>query len=290
MKRRNQLGIYEKALNNKWDWEEKILIAKRAGFDFIEMSIDESDSRLSRLDWDKEQVTALLNLLLKHNFAINSICLSAHRRFPLGSEDPLIRARAVEIAQKACILAKRLGVRVIQVAAYDVYYESSNPRTIANFIKGMQTFVRLAKHHQIQLAFETMDTKFAGTISRCINLINKIGTKQLFIYPDLGNLSRFTNDVESELELGRELVVACHFKDTLPGRFKEVDFGLGDVDFLTPVSKLLRGGFVGPFLIEMWSKNDPEETQRDNLKSISQAREFFDRIYSGALEEIKSRR
>lgn len=156
-----------------------------------------------------------------------------------------------------------------------------------NFIKGMQAFVRLAKHHQIQLAFETMDTKFAGTITRCINIINKIGSKQLFVYPDLGNLSRFSNDLEAEIEVGKELIVACHFKDTLPGRFKEVEFGKGDVDFLTPVTKLLKVGFVGPFLIEMWSKNDPDETQKDNLKRISEAKNFFDRIYNEAISSLK---
>ena len=63
----NPLGIYEKAIPNCFDWEDKIKIAKQAGFDFIEISIDESDDRLGRLKWDKQQRNHLLSLLKKHN-------------------------------------------------------------------------------------------------------------------------------------------------------------------------------------------------------------------------------
>ncbi|MDI4567878.1 MAG: ribulose phosphate epimerase, partial [Mycoplasma sp.] len=45
---KNLLGIYEKAINNKFNLEEKIIIAKKAGFDFIELSIDETNEKLNR--------------------------------------------------------------------------------------------------------------------------------------------------------------------------------------------------------------------------------------------------
>jgi len=44
------IGIYEKAMPNAFDWEQKIRIAKHAGFQFIEISIDESDERLKHLN------------------------------------------------------------------------------------------------------------------------------------------------------------------------------------------------------------------------------------------------
>ena len=44
------LGIYEKAINAKFSWAQKIEIAKKVGFDFIEFSIDESDAKLARLE------------------------------------------------------------------------------------------------------------------------------------------------------------------------------------------------------------------------------------------------
>ena len=49
------LGLYEKALPPGLRWEERLLAAKELGFDYLEISIDETDERLSRLDWTAEQ-------------------------------------------------------------------------------------------------------------------------------------------------------------------------------------------------------------------------------------------
>ena len=49
------LGIYEKALPAGECWLERLQLAKTLGFDFVEMSVDETDDRLSRLDWSREQ-------------------------------------------------------------------------------------------------------------------------------------------------------------------------------------------------------------------------------------------
>ena len=54
--KRNPLGIYEKALPDSFSWKEKIQAAKAAGYDYIEISIDESEERLSRLDWTDSQI------------------------------------------------------------------------------------------------------------------------------------------------------------------------------------------------------------------------------------------
>ena len=45
------IGLYEKALPVDWPWEERLGKAAQAGYDFIDISIDESDARLGRLDW-----------------------------------------------------------------------------------------------------------------------------------------------------------------------------------------------------------------------------------------------
>jgi L-ribulose-5-phosphate 3-epimerase len=39
---------------------ERLQLAKLLGFDFVEMSVDETDERLSRLDWSREQRLALV--------------------------------------------------------------------------------------------------------------------------------------------------------------------------------------------------------------------------------------
>lgn len=52
--RNHPLGIYEKALVADLP-PERLVLAKSCGFDFVEMSVDETDERLSRLDWSLAQ-------------------------------------------------------------------------------------------------------------------------------------------------------------------------------------------------------------------------------------------
>ena len=42
------IGIYEKATPKHFSWSERLAFAKELGFDFVEMSVDESDARLDR--------------------------------------------------------------------------------------------------------------------------------------------------------------------------------------------------------------------------------------------------
>ena len=139
--KKRPLGIYEKALPNDFTWLEKMQAAKQAGFDYIEISIDESDERLARLDWSDEQIEEIRSYMKETGIIIPSMCLSGHRRFPFGSKNKEIRDKAFEIMEKGIILAQKLGVRVIQLATYDVYYEESDEETKALFLEGMKKSV-----------------------------------------------------------------------------------------------------------------------------------------------------
>ncbi len=99
--RNHPLGIYEKALAKDLSWPERLVLAKSCGFDFVEMSVDETDERLSRLDWSAAQRTSLVAAMIETGVGIPSMCLSAHRRFPFGSRDEAVRERAREIMSKS---------------------------------------------------------------------------------------------------------------------------------------------------------------------------------------------
>ena len=91
------IGIYEKATPKHFTWLERLNFAKELGFDFVELSIDESDERLARLDWSKEERLELVKAIFETGVRIPTITFSGHRRYPLGSNDPEKEARALEI-------------------------------------------------------------------------------------------------------------------------------------------------------------------------------------------------
>ena len=270
--KKNPIGIYEKAMANKFNWSEKIEIANKAGFDFIEISVDESDERLSRLDWTKEERRELKALLQKNNFHIRSMCLSAHRRFPFGSKEEEKRETAYEIMDKAIELAVDLGIKNIQLAGYDVYYGESDNETKEMFIEGLKYAARKAASENIMLSIEIMDTEFIGTITRCLEFIDKVKSPWLQIYPDLGNLSQWTDCPDKELEKGLEHIVAIHLKDTKPGIFKCVPFGEGTVDFKGLFGKITELSYTGPFLVEMWADNEKNYEIEEAVDEIKNAK------------------
>lgn len=261
------LGIYEKALPGGTGWPERLKLAASLGFDFVEMSIDESDERLARLSWSRQQRLALVSAILESGVRVPSLCLSAHRRFPLGSEDDAVRARGLEIMRNAIQLAQDTGIRVIQLAGYDVYYQQANDETRRRFRAGLKTSVEMASRAQVTLAMEIMDYPLMNSISKALGYARYLNNPWFQLYPDIGNLSAWDNDVPLELLAGSGHIVAVHVKDALPGVFKNVPFGAGVVDFERCFATLKQSGYCGPWLIEMWS-----ETAADPLAEVTRAR------------------
>jgi hexulose-6-phosphate isomerase len=283
----NLIGIYEKALPESYNIREKLECAARLGFDFMELSVDESDERLARLYYNSEQVEEIRDAIWTAGIQIPSMCLSAHRKYPLGSRDPAIRGKALEIMDRAISLACDIGIRVIQLAGYDVYYEVSGPDTRAYFMEGLQESLRMAAGRQIILAIEIMDTSFINSITRYMEISKKITSPWLAVYPDLGNLTAWGNDVQHELTLGIREIVGIHIKETLPvspgfpGQFRDLPFGRGTVDFDLCFRTLKDLGYHGPFLLEMWSSKEsgPQEIERTVLEAknfiVSKLREAY---------------
>ena len=131
------IGLYEKAMPPGMSWREKLCFAKEAGYDYVEISIDEKDDKLARLDWSREERLELVRTMSEVGLPIRSMCLSGHRKYPLGATDPAVRARGMEIMEKAIVLADDLGVRTIQLAGYDVYYEPGSRETREMFLENL---------------------------------------------------------------------------------------------------------------------------------------------------------
>jgi L-ribulose-5-phosphate 3-epimerase/hexulose-6-phosphate isomerase len=265
-----RIGLYEKAMPNDLSWEEKLTEAKALDFDFVEISVDESDERRARLDWSDEEIYALRELCHKHAMPLQSMCLSAHRKFPFGSEDPAIREEAYRIMQKAISLAYKLGIRCIQLAGYDVYYEAQSAETHARFIKGMQDCAKMAEHAGVMLGVEIMDTPYLNSLSKFEVLKREVPSPYFMAYPDVGNITGWNYDTCTELKLSRDHIIQIHLKDTLKvsdsckGQFRDLVIGEGEVDFPAIFNTLAEIDYSGPLVIEMWAQDD---NWRDNIRT-----------------------
>lgn len=264
------LGIYEKALPGGTSWYERLASARDAGFNFVEISVDETDERLARLDWSRSERRTFCDAIAETSVFVPTMCLSGHRRFPLGSENPETRAKGLEILRKAIDLAAETGIRTVQLAGYDVYYEESNERTLELFKEGLRQGIVWAERMNVMLAVEIMDTKLINSVAKGMEYVTEFNSHCFKVYPDIGNISAWEeNDIATDLEAGKGHMVAVHVKNTRPGVFKNVPFGEGTVDFVKAFKKLHTMNYQGPFLIEMWT-----ETAEDPIKEVRHARQW----------------
>ena len=251
------LGLYEKAMPASLSYAEKLLTAKECGFDFVELSVDETDEKLARLDYTHKERQELVQTMFDSGLFFRSICLSGHRKYPLGSSDAKTRERGMDIMKKAVDLAGDLGIRIIQLAGYDVYYEEGSKATRAYFLDNLLASAEYAAKAGVLLGFETMETEFMDTVSKAMAYVRAVDSPYLGVYPDLGNLTnaacKYGTSVADDLESGRSHIVAMHLKETVPGKYREIPFGTGHVDFDAGVKKARELG-VRRFVAEMWYK------------------------------------
>lgn len=260
VKNNYQLGCYEKAMPNHLSLPEKLQYAKAAGFDYLEISIDESDEKLQRLDYPATEIDQIRQAIIEQDFPILTMCLSGHRKYPLGSHDPNIQAQSLAIFEKACHLAAKLGIRIIQMAGYDVYYEEHDQHTEQQFAKNLQQCVEIASQYGILLGFETMETPFMDTVKKAMHYVRQIDSPYLNVYPDIGNLTnacrKYQTLISEDLHSGQGKIVAAHLKEIIEGHYREIPFGQGDTLYDSALLSLKHLG-VRLFTGEFWYVGSP---------------------------------
>lgn len=265
-----RLGIYEKAMPANIDWLERLVAVREAGFDFVEISIDETEPRQARLDWTKAERMQLMNTVQITGLPIRTMCLSAHRKYPLGSHRPEVRRRGMEIMEKAIQLACDLGIRIIQLAGYDVYYEDGDAETHGYFLENLKKCAQMASAAGVLMGFETMETPFMDTVSKAMRYVHEVESPYLGVYPDLGNLTNAARiyglRVTDEIEAGRGHIVAMHIKETKAGRYRDMRFGTGEVQFVPGIAAARAQG-VNYFVAECWY--DGAEDWRGSIQEVN---------------------
>ena len=268
--RKFSYGLYEKALPAGLCWQERFEQAGLAGYDFIEFSVDDSDERQARLDWTAPERRQFRSWLKQYGMFAPTMCLSGHHRYPIGSADDSVRKRAMEIMDKALILAEDLGIRVIQLAGYDeLEGRPSTPETADAFSRNLEIALEKASRRGIVLAIENMGVPFMDSVEKVMAHVRRLNSPYLQAYPDIGNSSAMGKDVERELSLASGHISAIHIKDTRPGVYRNIPFGEGNVDFEECFKAIRNTGFSGPVVLEMWAGE-----RIDTFEEVRQAKTF----------------
>lgn len=268
------LGLYEKSMPGTLTWKEKLLAAKKAGFDFVEISIDQTDEKIQRIYMSKEERLEMVKTMYEVGLPIRTMCVSALTTYSLGNEDPALCKKGMEILEKCVELADDLGVRIIMIPGYDVYYEPSTPSTQARFLENLRKATMFAAKYGVLLEMETMENQFMNTVWKAMYYVNKIDSVYLGVYPDSGNIKNAVvsqnSDEAEDILSGKGHISSLHLKETVPGVFREIPYGEGHVDFEKTIDAAWSIG-VRKYVTEFWytGQSDWEDNLTDANKRMS---------------------
>jgi L-ribulose-5-phosphate 3-epimerase len=208
-----------------------------------------------------------------------TMCLSAHRKYPLGSHSPQTRRQGLDILRKAVEFAADVGLRIVQVMGYDVFYEPSDEQTRARFVESVKAGVRWAGQAGVMLGLENVDNPFLESVGKGLHLVREVDSPWLRLYPDMGNLAAAGYHPPDEILLAKGHMVAVHVKDALPRVIRGVPFETGIVPLEETFQALAQIDFWGPLGVEMWAAMDEGG---DPLSSAIAARKLVDRLVAAA--------
>lgn len=263
-------GIYEKAIRPQ-PLERMFADARACGYDAFELSLDGTDKRLDRLRWGAGDAAAVVRAAGDSGIKLLTACLSANKKYPLGSTDSRVVEKGMEIMRRAVELCGALGIRVLQVSGFDVY--DREPRTLATqkrYLDNLERCLKFAERNCVMLAIEPVEGNLLA-VRDTMRVVRAIDSCWLQIYPDVANINSLGIDPVRELPFGRGHIAAVHMRDSLMGVYDAtLLFGDGCLDFEAVFRTLDTLAFAGPLVVEMWN-----EDRADYLHYITQAREFM---------------
>lgn len=276
------IGLYEKAMPPTLSWREKLEAAKEAGYDFLELSIDATEEKINRIDMPRQERLKLVESMYEVGLPVRSMCVSALTKYSIGNDNESLRIRGMVILEKAIELADDLGIRIVMIPGYDVYYGESTSQTKQLFLENLQKAVHIAAKYGVLLELETMENDFMNTVWKAMYYVRQIDSVYLGIYPDAGNMKNAAvalgMDEAEDLQMGKGHITSLHLKETVPGKFREVPYGKGHVDF----EKIIRAAWkigVRKYVTEFWYQGSLDWEQ-DLREANGRMRRILDGVWS----------
>lgn len=269
MNKRFPLVLYEKALV-PGSFERMFEDTAKLGFAGFELSVDESDMRLARLDWSDKDVIPVIIAAKQAGIKLQSLCFSGQRRFPMGSADASIVSKSMTMMQKSIDLCQNLGIRVLQVAGFDVYYEPASADTYKRYCENLCKAACYAESRGVTLAIEPVETGVLD-IEMALDIVHTASSPFLQVYPDIANMASLGIDYFPQFEKGIGHIAQVHVRDAIPNYFYGVDIGTGIIDFDKTFELFDRIGLNCPLTLEMWNLENPKY-----METVGYARQFLE--------------
>jgi len=214
------------------EWEKEFPIAKKIGFECIELLIKLENYETNPLFTDTG--IKQINTLKQQNSLTTP---SVHAFYNQADWYP-------EVIEKIIQQANLTGAKVVLVS----FFKNNALQTESDKItarKQLSKAVHLAEKTNIKIAIET-----ELVAEELKQLVESFESPAIGVYYDLGNMASLGVSLEAEISLLKKLIVGVHIKDRLKNGGESVLLGDGDTDFETAFDALASIGYNGPYIIQ----------------------------------------
>ncbi|WP_201007798.1 sugar phosphate isomerase/epimerase family protein [Paenibacillus glycanilyticus] len=238
--------------------EESIELAKDAGFDGIELSLNET-GQLS-LESTMEEVRAIRQFADNTGIELSSLASGLYWDYPPTSENEQVSAKAFDVARKQLEHAAALGVDSVLIVpgAVGVDFIPNAPVVPYDraYDNALAFFTKLAKEAEavkVAVGIENVWNKFLLSPLEMRGFIDAVGSEYVGSYFDVGNVV-YSGYPEHWISILNKRIKKVHFKDyrrQAGGLHGFVDLLAGDVDYPVVIQALEAIGYNDYVTAEM---------------------------------------
>lgn len=287
---RKSINLWAFPYPDRMSLEECLLLAKRAGFDAIELNYD-LDNDLSPKASPRE-LAAIRHLADRIGIEISGLCSFLFWPYPLSSNDPIKRERGIELAGMMADAAHHMGVEnllVVPGAVHIPWRDDHEP--VPNDVcesrakEAIGKLVGKAEKTGVSLNMENIFFNgFLMTPMEMNQFVDSFGSDAVQVHFDTGNISMF-QFAEHWIPILGDRIKNIHFKEFTK---KGTDYSLetfrplldGTTDWPAVMNALEAAGYTGYVTFEYFH---PYTHYPEAL--IHQTSDSLDRMlgrYSGA--------
>ena len=238
---------------------ESFALAKDAGFDGVEVALDEGAGEIT-LESTEKELLAVKNQAKENGIELYSVASGLYWSYFLNDADETIRTKAQDIVKKQLETAAILGCDSILVIPGCVNAEFAAPGKVMDYetcynrsLESVMKVKKYAEEYKVNIGLENVWNKFLLSPLEMRDFIDKVGSDYVGSYLDIGNVLANGFPEHWISALGKR-IKKVHFKDyrmEAGGLHGFVDLLAGDVDYPSVMKELEKVGYDGWVTAEM---------------------------------------
>jgi len=210
-------GISQWSFPSNYKLNECFKVAKDAGFDGIEVVLDETGE--ITLKSTEDDIKKFVELSKSVGIEISSLATGLFWNYSLSSDEKKIREKAKDIIEKMIEVASWLNVDTILVVpgAVDVFFNPKIPvvsydKVYERVYESLKELIPVAEKFKVNIGIENVWNKFLLSPIEMRNFVDSFDSDYIGVYFDVGNILAYGYPEHWISILGKR-IKKVHLKD-----------------------------------------------------------------------------